>query len=100
MNLMIKPKYQYILLPFHYALIAFIAIINYIQMKKYKQACIIATMVISISVIMGLIIFEIIIENFNMVICGISTRTLYIETLNIGIGYLLIRNQKKNIEFN
>ncbi|WP_286673751.1 MULTISPECIES: hypothetical protein [unclassified Clostridium] len=38
MKFMIKPKYQYILLIFHYALIGIITIVNYFQVKKYKQA--------------------------------------------------------------
>lgn len=100
MKFMIKPKYQYILLPLHYGLITLITIFNYIQVKKYKQALIIFALINVISVIGGLIIFEIVVENFNISILGISIRSLYIEVFNIGIGYLLIRNQKKNIKFN
>ncbi|MBY7024153.1 MULTISPECIES: hypothetical protein [Clostridium] len=98
MKFMIKPKYQYVLLIFHYALIGIITIVNYFQVKKYKQAINI-TILFIIILIFDLIIYQIIIENFNVVILGISLITIYNEILNIGIGYLLIRNQKKNIEF-
>ena len=96
---MIKPKYQYLLLPFHYSLITLIAIINYILAQKYKQALIIFILLMIMGIVGDLIIYEIIFENFNLDIGFTSLREIYIEVLNIGIGYLLIRNQKKNIKF-
>lgn len=99
MKFIIRPKYQYILLFLNYWIITLISIINFIQVKKYKQALTIFILISIISVVCGLIIFEIVVENFNIIIFGISIRTLYIELFNIGVGYLLIRNQKKNILF-
>lgn len=100
MKFMIKPKHQYILLPFAYPIIALVAIINYLQVKKYKQSIIITLLMISMWLISGMIVPIIIAENLKLENFWLSLPgILYSETLNIGIGYLLIRNQKHNIEF-
>lgn len=93
--IIIKPKYQYILLPLHYGLITLIAIINFIQLNKYKDILKIMITCFCVSIVFGLILYEIILENFNISILGISLRIVYIELVNIITGYYIISKQKK-----
>lgn len=91
----IKPKYQYILLPLHYGIITLISIINFIQLKKYKDMMKTILIVLFISIVFGLVLYEIMLENFNIKILGISFRIIYIELVNIIAGYYIIFKQKK-----
>lgn len=91
----IKPKYQYILLPLHYGIITLISIINFIQLKKYKDMIKIILITILIGIVFDLVLYEIMLENFNINILGISFRTIYIELVNIIAGYYFILKQKK-----
>ena len=91
----IKPEYQYILLPLHYGIITLISIINFIQLKKYKDMMKTILIVLFISIVFGLVLYEIMLENFNIKILGISFRIIYIELVNIIAGYYIIFKQKK-----
>lgn len=99
MKLLINPRYQYFLLPFTYPIIGLVSVLNYFQLKKYKYS-IITLLVIGIWLIANMIIPVIIVENFKIEKFWLSVPgLLYSESLNIVIGYLLIRNQKRNIKF-
>lgn len=91
----IKPKYQYVLLPLHYGIITLISIINFIQLKKYKDMIKTILIFLFISVVFGLILYEIVLENLNINILGVSFRMIYIELVNIITGYYFILKQKK-----
>lgn len=100
MNFMIKPKYQYFLLPLSFSIIAIISVINYIQVKKYKYSLFTILLTGVIYLLTMQYIPAIVIENFQIENSTLSLYDIvYTEVLNFGIGYLLIKNQKKNIKF-
>jgi len=52
-------------------------------------------MMICLSIVESLLIYEIIIENFNVHILGILFIHIYDVAFYVGIGYLFIRNQRR-----
>lgn len=99
--IIIKPKYQYFLLLFYFPIIGFISIYNFFQAKNLKRATIVFIEINTIIIFIDMILLEIINYNFKidlhntMSIAGLS----YALIRDIIIGYLLISDQKKHIDF-
>lgn len=99
---MIKPKYQYFLLPFIFIIIGFISIFNFIQAKNLKHAIIVFIEIIVIILFIDMILLAIINSNFKIDLHNQLSipGLLYAFIRDIIIGGLFIWDQKKNIDFN